>query len=131
MIKTIQDTWRAANMKTRIDVNERTCVHVEGDSLKINQLNPLAKDDFDYKAIYLDKQEFEHIAEELNSFDVPEEHIIYGSQLKDLSNEELIKYHERLEHWITKGWKHEGCYILQDYVKYEMLDRMKGANNNG
>ncbi|ASR79452.1 hypothetical protein KAMFAM_292 [Bacillus phage Kamfam] len=118
-------------MKMRIDVNERTCVHVEGDSIKINQLNPLAKDGFDYKSVYLDKHELEHIAEELNTFDVPEAHIIYGSQLKDLSNEALIKYHARLEHWITKGWKHEGSYILQDYVKYEMLDRMKGANNNG
>lgn len=64
-------------------------------------------------------------------FSVPESAIIKGSQLKDLSNNELLHYYEKLERWISKGWKHEGRYILQDYTRYEILDRMKGANNNG
>ncbi|ARQ95191.1 hypothetical protein FLAPJACK_278 [Bacillus phage Flapjack] len=51
----------------RIDVNETTCVHVDSkhNMVKINQLNPLAKDGYDYKAIYLSRKEIIELAEQL------------------------------------------------------------------
>ncbi|AEZ65861.1 hypothetical protein BCB4_0068 [Bacillus phage B4] len=52
---------------TRIDVNETTCVHIDSkhNMVKINQLNPLAKDGYDYKSIYLSRKEIIELAEQL------------------------------------------------------------------
>ncbi|AEW47301.1 hypothetical protein BCB4_0069 [Bacillus phage B4] len=76
------------------------------------------------------KKVFTRLKEENEGFNVPESAIIKGSQLKDLTNKELLHYYEKLERWISKGWKHEGRYILQDYTRYEILNRMEGVNNN-
>jgi hypothetical protein len=51
--------------------------------------------------------------------------IIYGSQLKDLSIDDLLTYFEKLIKAIERGWKYEGRYILKDYTKYEIQNRIK------
>ncbi|ASZ76012.1 hypothetical protein TAFFO16_279 [Bacillus phage Taffo16] len=52
-------------MANRIDVNERTCVHVYETNVKINQLKAMAKDGFDYDSIFITKEELLQLAEQI------------------------------------------------------------------
>ncbi|QEM43329.1 hypothetical protein CHOTACABRAS_275 [Bacillus phage Chotacabras] len=52
-------------MANRIDVNERTCVHVYETNVKINQLKAMAKDGFDYDSIFITKEELLRLAEQI------------------------------------------------------------------
>lgn len=51
--------------------------------------------------------------------------IIFGDQLATLSKVELLNYYEKLVTSIAKGWQFEGRFVLKDYVRYELKERMR------
>lgn len=57
-------------MDNRIDVNERTCVHVYDTNVKINQLKAMAKDGFDYDSIFITKEELLLLAKKIKGEDI-------------------------------------------------------------